>query len=48
LGDALLTADLFVRFLPLLAERGVTTLGAARALAAAQTKVRRAQAEAGW
>jgi len=48
LGDALLTADLFARFVPLLVDRGVTTLGGAQALAAAQGKVRRAQAEAGW
>jgi hypothetical protein len=43
-----LTADLFARFVPLLVDRGVTTLGGAQALAAAQGKVRRAQAEAGW
>jgi DNA polymerase-3 subunit epsilon len=48
LGDSLVTAALFSRMIPLLAERGVTTLGAARALAARQTRVLRAQAEAGW
>jgi DNA polymerase III subunit epsilon len=30
LGDALLTAEIFIRMLPLLAERGIHTLGAAR------------------
>jgi DNA polymerase-3 subunit epsilon len=29
LGDALLTADVFLRLVPLLAERGIVTLGQA-------------------
>jgi DNA polymerase-3 subunit epsilon len=30
LGDAMVTAEVFLRFLPLLAERGIHTLGQAR------------------
>ena len=33
LGDAMVTAEIFLRLVPLLAERGIHTLGAARAAA---------------
>ncbi len=33
LGDAIVTAEIFVRLLPLLAEKGIHTLGQARAAA---------------
>jgi len=33
LGDAMVTAEVFVRLLPLLAEKGIHTLGQARAAA---------------
>lgn len=46
LGDALVTAEVFVRMLPLLAAREVTTLDDALAVSARQFRIRRAQARA--
>ncbi len=48
LGDALLTAEIFIRLVPRLAERGVTTLGQARAFAATARAALAAQKSAGW
>lgn len=48
LGDALVTAEIYVRLLPLLEERGIRTLGAARAFAATARRLRRRQEQAGW
>lgn len=48
LGDCLVTAELWRRLLPRLAERGVTTLGDARALAASAARVIARQRAAGW
>lgn len=48
LGDALLTAEIYVRLVPLLTERGVGTLGEARAFAAGARKVMALQRAAGW
>lgn len=48
LGDALVTAEIYVRLLPLMEARGIRTLGAARALAASARRLRRRQEEAGW
>jgi DNA polymerase-3 subunit epsilon len=44
LGDARATAEVFVRLLPLLASRGVTTLGEALAASGEMRSIRRAQA----
>lgn len=41
LGDALATAEVLVRMLPLLAERGIVTLGDARRAAAASDLTQR-------
>ena len=48
LGDALVTAEVFARLLPRLADRGVTTLGEALAFARTAKRIIQAQAEAGW
>lgn len=45
LGDALMTAQLFLEMLPLLHERGVTTLGDALDVSAKMTAIRREQAK---
>jgi len=44
LGDALVTAEVFVRLLPLLEHRGLHTLGAVRAAAKATAHARRSEA----
>ncbi len=48
LGDALVTAEVFVRLLPLLAAAGVHTIADAEALANAQTSIRARQVAEGW
>lgn len=48
LGDALMTAEIYVRLLPLLAERGVRTLGAALAFAERPRALVARQRAAGW
>ncbi|MDJ0894200.1 MAG: exonuclease domain-containing protein [Alphaproteobacteria bacterium] len=48
LGDALVTAELWVRMIPLLLDAGVTTLAEARSFAGQATSVISRQAEAGW
>jgi len=48
LGDALLTAEIWARLLPLLAEAGVATFGAATAFARRPRRVLALQREAGW
>ncbi len=48
LGDALVTAEVFARLLPRLADRGVTTLGEALAFARTAKRIIEAQAQAGW
>jgi DNA polymerase-3 subunit epsilon len=48
LGDALVAADILAQMLPVLAERGVTTLGQAVAFAARATSVIEDQRAAGW
>ncbi len=48
LGDALVTAELWVRMIPLLLDAGVTTLSEARSFAGRATSVISRQAEAGW
>ena len=48
LGDALVTAELWVRMIPLLLDAGVTTLAEARGFAGRATSVISRQSEAGW
>lgn len=48
LGDALVTAEVYVRLVPRLAERGVTTLGQARDFALTARPVLAMQRRAGW
>ena len=48
LGDALVTAEIYVRLLPRLADLKVTTLGAALAYAQTAKGFVRKQREAGW
>ncbi len=48
LGDALVTAEIYARMLPLLAAEGVTTLGQARHLSSLAQGVIRNQKAAGW
>jgi DNA polymerase III epsilon subunit family exonuclease len=48
LDDALATAEIFVRLLSLLAEKGVRTLGDAEAHSNAQTRILERQARDGW
>lgn len=48
LGDALLTAEVFARFIPRLVDRGVETLGDARAFASRHKELIRQQAKSGW
>jgi DNA polymerase-3 subunit epsilon len=48
LGDALVTAEVWRRLMARLAERGITTLGVARAFAATATRVIARQRAAGW
>ena len=48
LGDALVTAEVYRRLLPLLAEAGVTTLGEALAFAERPRMIRRLQRALGW
>jgi CBS domain-containing protein len=48
LGDALVTAEIFARLLPRLAEAGVRTLGDAEARSNAQTRIRARHADQGW
>lgn len=48
LGDALVTAEVFVRLLPRLAAAGVRTIADAEACANAQTRIRARQTAAGW
>lgn len=47
-GDALVAAELYVRLIPLLRDRGVAGLGQARAFADSERRVRAAQRAAGW
>ena len=48
LGDALVTAEVYRRLLPLLAEAGVRTLGEAQAFAERPQMIRRLQRALGW
>ncbi len=48
LGDALMTAEIYTRMLPRLADAGVTTLGAAQDLAARAKHLAARQRSAGW
>ena len=48
LGDALVTAEIFVRLLPLLLGAGVRTIADAEALANGQTAIRQRQVAEGW
>ncbi|HSQ00571.1 MAG TPA: exonuclease domain-containing protein [Candidatus Dormibacteraeota bacterium] len=48
LGDALVTAEVFVRLLPRLAAAGVRTIGDAEARANAQSRIRARQVAEGW
>ncbi len=48
LGDALVTAEIYIRMLPRLAVAGVTTFGAARAFAARSKHIAARQRAAGW
>ena len=48
LGDALVTAEIFVRLLPRLAAAGVRTLADAEAFANTQTRIRARQVSEGW
>lgn len=48
LGDALVTAEVWVRLVPLLQHRGIETFGAAKAFAARARRVIEAQKARGW
>ena len=48
LGDALMAAEIFLRLLPRLADRGVMTVGEAQKFAAGARRLRARQAAAGW
>lgn len=48
LGDALVTAEVFARLIPRLADAGVTTLGAARTFARRRRDLLKQQTDAGW
>ena len=48
LGDALVTAEIFVRLLPRLAAAGVRTIADAEACANSQTRIRARQTASGW
>lgn len=48
LDDAMATAEIFVRLLPMLAAKGITTLGDAEAHSNAQTRILERQARDGW
>jgi len=48
LDDAMATAEIFVRLLPLLAEKGITTLGDAETHSNAQIRILQRQARDGW
>jgi CBS domain-containing protein len=48
LDDALATAEIFVRLIPLLAEKGIRTLGDAEAHSNAQFRILERQAREGW
>lgn len=48
LGDALVTAEVWVRLVPLLQHRGIETFGAAKAFAARARRVIAAQKSRGW
>jgi len=48
LGDSLVTAEIYERMLPRLAEAGVTTFGAAQAFAARAKRIAARQRAAGW
>ncbi len=48
LGDSLVTAEVFLRLLPRLADRGVTTLGQATAFSRRAKRLLEAQQKAGW
>jgi DNA polymerase-3 subunit epsilon len=48
LGDCLVTAQVFIRMLPLLHDRNAATLGAARALAESRGDLVRMQRDSGW
>ena len=48
LGDTLVTAELFARMIPRLADRGIATFGAARDFADSARRVVARQRAAGW